>query len=63
MTPDLQHKLKYKFQKEIIMNVVKSITAAVAAVVLAATMGCSAIPGAPVTDGGNMGWNASNQNG
>lgn len=41
-------------------NVIKTIAAAA---ILAVSVGCAAVPGAPVTDGSNMGWNLPNQNG
>lgn len=44
-------------------TVFKAFTTAAVAAVLAVTMGCAAVPGSPVTDGSNMGWNAPNQNG
>lgn len=44
-------------------TVIKTIATVASAAVLAVTMGCAAVPGAPITDGSNMGWNAPNQNG
>ncbi|VVN26499.1 hypothetical protein PS623_04561 [Pseudomonas fluorescens] len=44
-------------------NTIKTIAAVAVAALLSVTVGCSSVPGAPVTDGSNMGWNAPNQNG